>query len=75
MKICSLSLDLKAVYENGPVTIAINASPRTLTFYSHGVYDDAECVGDPSSLNHQVLVVGYGKLNGKFIQWFFIFLI
>jgi len=55
----------KALYENGPVTIAINAGVRTFSFYSHGIYDDPKCLGGEDNLNHQVLLVGYGTLNNK----------
>ena len=47
----------------GPVAVGIDASLRSFTFYSHGVYDDPAC--DPSDLNHAVLVVGYGSLHQK----------
>lgn len=55
----------KALVENGPISVAINASPKTLTFYSNGVLDDPKCKGDEDSLNHAVLLVGYGKIRGK----------
>lgn len=55
----------KALVENGPISVAINASPKTLTFYSNGVLDDPKCTGDEMSLNHAVLLVGYGTLQGK----------
>ena len=54
-----------AIFENGPVTVAINANPRTFTFYSHGVYSDPACKGTPDDLDHQVLAVGYGVINGE----------
>jgi len=53
-----------AIYENGPVTVAINANPRTFTFYSKGVYSDPSCKGSPEDLDHQVLAVGYGQIGG-----------
>jgi len=56
---------MKALYENGPITVAINAGVRTFSFYSNGIYDDPACLGDPDHLNHQVLLVGYGTLGGK----------
>jgi len=55
----------KALYENGPVTIGINAGVKTFSFYSHGVYNDPKCVGDEDHINHQVLLVGYGSLRGN----------
>ena len=54
-----------AIFENGPVTVAINANPRTFTFYSHGVYSDPDCKGSPDDLDHQVLAVGFGVIKGE----------
>ena len=33
----------KALAYHGPATISINANPKTLKFYSHGILDDATC--------------------------------
>jgi len=33
----------KALAYHGPATISINANPKTLKFYSHGVLDDISC--------------------------------
>lgn len=52
-----------ALFNHGPVTIAINASLKTFSFYSNGIYYDKAC--DPNNLDHQVLAVGYGELNGE----------
>lgn len=57
-----------AVTTYGPVTIAIDASRPTFTFYSHGVYYDDECNNSPNGLDHQVLVVGYVKIDGQ-LAW------
>lgn len=32
-----------ALYNHGPVTVAIDASQKSFTFYSHGVYSDPKC--------------------------------
>lgn len=56
-----------AVKNYGPVTVAIDASRPTFTFYSHGVYYDDKCKNSSDSLDHQVLVVGYAKIDGKFV--------
>jgi len=53
------------LYTNGPFAIAINATP--LQWYFGGIVDpwipSLEC--DPASLNHGVLLVGYGSEDGK----------
>ena len=32
-----------ALFKNGPVSVAIDASHKTFSFYSNGVYYDPEC--------------------------------
>lgn len=54
-----------ALFEHGPVTVAIDASQKTFSFYSHGVYYDENCGNTPDDLDHQVLAVGYGTLYGQ----------
>lgn len=54
-----------ALFENGPVTIAIDASRPGFSFYANGVYYDESCGNLPENLDHQVLAVGYGTLYGQ----------
>ena len=52
--------ELKYALLDGPVTVAIGVTPK-MTFYSGGIFNDAECVdNDPDFLNHQVVVTGWG---------------
>lgn len=51
----------KALAYHGPATISINANPKALKFYSHGVLDDITC---NNKTDHAVLLVGYGTENG-----------
>ena len=52
---------LEAAVANGPVSIGIEADQQTFQFYKHGVLS-SEC---GSTIDHGVLVVGYGTLDGE----------
>ncbi|XP_018044041.1 PREDICTED: digestive cysteine proteinase 3 [Atta colombica] len=54
-----------AIAKHGPISIAIDASHKTFSFYSHGVYYDSACGNTEDKLDHAVLAVGYGTMNGK----------
>lgn len=56
-----------AIVTYGPVSVSIDASQPTFTFYSHGVYYDEKCNNNPDGLDHAVLAVGYTELDGKFV--------
>lgn len=47
----------------GPAACAINAGQTSFQLYSGGVYSDPACTA--ATLNHMVLTVGYGDLNGQ----------
>jgi len=49
-----------AVATYGPVAVAIDAAHPEFEYYSSGVYYNPNCKNDPDSLDHEVLVVGYG---------------
>ncbi|KAL7732364.1 hypothetical protein ACLKA6_004347 [Drosophila palustris] len=54
-----------ALLKHGPISVAIDASPKTFSFYSHGVYYEPECKNDVDGLDHAVLAVGYGTINNE----------
>ena len=47
------------------MSVAIDASHKSLSFYSNGVYFEEKCSSDIDGLDHAVLAVGYGELNGE----------
>ncbi|TNM93292.1 hypothetical protein fugu_018694 [Takifugu bimaculatus] len=54
-----------ALFKHGPVAVSIDASHRSFVFYSHGVYYEPACGSTINDLDHAVLAVGYGNLNGE----------
>ncbi|NWX79390.1 CYSP2 proteinase, partial [Alca torda] len=54
-----------AIYKHGPVAVSIDASHKTFSFYSNGVYYEPKCGNKPGELDHAVLAVGYGVLQGE----------
>lgn len=52
-----------AMVLHGPLSVAIDASPKTFSFYSNGVYYDDSCKNGVDDLDHAVLAVGYGTIH------------
>ena len=63
----AVSADETAIAETlvqvGPLSAAVNAA--LLQFYWGGIYDPYDYWCDPESLDHAVLLVGYGSEDGK----------
>lgn len=55
----------RLVAQNGPVSVAVDTNSPSFRFYKEGIYEDSNCENSPEAINHAVLIVGYGTLNGK----------
>lgn len=51
----------QAVATAGPVSVAIDVTEDNFMFYKEGIFVDDSCSNGRESLNHGVLVVGYGS--------------
>ncbi|PNW79515.1 hypothetical protein CHLRE_08g358522v5 [Chlamydomonas reinhardtii] len=60
---------MEAVYLHGPVAVLMNAARVPFKFYSEGVYHNEECGEDPDSMDHVVLLVGYGTTAQGVDYW------
>lgn len=54
-----------AIAYHGPISISIDASHKSLSFYANGVYYEPACGNTNDDLDHSVLAVGYGELFGQ----------
>lgn len=54
-----------AMSKQGPISVAIDASHKTFSFYSNGVYYEPKCGNKEDELDHAVLAVGYGKIGDE----------
>ncbi|XP_044216216.1 cathepsin K-like [Thunnus albacares] len=61
---CALA---EALYEVGPLSVAIASSQKEFMFYKSGVYYDPKC--DKDNINHAVLLVGYGETRKGLKYW------
>lgn len=57
----------EALFKTGPLAVALNATP--LQFYFGGVFHPWKIFCSPESLNHGVLIVGYGTTDKGVPYW------
>uniref|UniRef100_A0A8D0HMU5 Uncharacterized protein n=1 Tax=Sphenodon punctatus TaxID=8508 RepID=A0A8D0HMU5_SPHPU len=57
-----------AIYKHGPVAVSIDAAHKSFSFYANGVYHEPKCANKTGELDHAVLAVGYGVLQGE-LYW------
>ncbi|ESN93515.1 hypothetical protein HELRODRAFT_88556, partial [Helobdella robusta] len=55
----------QAMVRYGPISVGIDAAHKSFVFYSSGVYYEPACGNTLESIDHAVLAVGYGTLNGE----------
>ena len=55
----------EAIATVGPISVAIDAAHKSLSFYSNGVYYEPECKNKVDELDHAVLAVGYGQIGDQ----------
>ena len=67
VKIGSEMALLDAVYRVGPISVAVDATNYHFQFYSDGVYAVTGC--NSHSLNHGMLLVGYGVTYDDVEYW------
>lgn len=51
--------------KHGPISVAIDTLLRSFSFYSHGVYCEPTCKNGLDELDHAVLAVGFGNIDGE----------
>ncbi|XP_054709924.1 digestive cysteine proteinase 2-like [Uloborus diversus] len=54
----------QAIAKQGPISVSIDAAHKSFSFYSHGVFYEPDCKNGEDQLDHSVLAVGYGVMNG-----------
>lgn len=52
---------MSAIYENGPISVAIDASHKSFSFYSDGVYFEKDC-GEFVYINFLVFYTAYTQI-------------
>ncbi|KAI0238627.1 Counting factor associated protein D [Lamellibrachia satsuma] len=54
-----------AIAKQGPISVGMDASHKSLSFYANGVYYEPKCGRGIDQLDHSVLAIGYGTWKGQ----------
>lgn len=60
---------MDAITNVGPISVAIDAGHKSLSFYASGVYKEPECKNGLNDLDHAVLAVGFGTSESGENYW------
>ena len=50
---------MEALFTKGPMTVSVDAAPKSFSFYQSGVYNEPTCQSKLDKLDHAVIVSGY----------------
>ena len=49
---------MEALFTKGPMTVSVDAEPKSFVFYKEGVYNEPKCRSKLDQLDHAVIVSG-----------------
>ncbi|OQR88106.1 cysteine protease family C01A [Achlya hypogyna] len=55
--------------QNGPLSISIDASGAGFRHYGGGIYDARDCKSDGVTVDHAVMLMGYGETDDGQLYW------
>ncbi|KDO19127.1 hypothetical protein SPRG_14959 [Saprolegnia parasitica CBS 223.65] len=61
--------DVMKALQNGPLSISIDASGAGFRHYGSGIYDASDCKSDGVTVDHAVMLMGYGATAGGELYW------
>eukprot|EP00891_Asterochloris_glomerata_P000653 jgi/Astpho2/653/Aster-x0947 len=59
----------EALFTKGPMTVSVDAAPKSFVFYKSGVYNESKCRSDLPDLDHAVFASGYGTTEDGQDYW------
>ncbi|OQR95621.1 cysteine protease family C01A [Thraustotheca clavata] len=61
--------DVMKALQNGPLSISIDASGKGFRNYGSGIYDASDCKSDGVTVDHAVMIMGYGQTDDGQLYW------